>query len=92
MTIGGCISKHLMLLSIVLRHFNQPGYQVYSRLESLLVKAANKLDYEDLKFVSDFYGEDFSKQQLKLQLDILAANIPVITEGYDLAFLLSHNV
>ena len=27
--------------------FNQPGYQVYSRLESLLVKVANKPDYEE---------------------------------------------
>ena len=39
--------------------------------------------------MSGFYGEDFSKQQLKLQLDILAANIPVITEGYDLSSLFS---
>ena len=48
--------------------FDQPGYQIYSRLESLLVKAANKLDYEeDIDFVVKFYGEDLSKDQLKVQ-------------------------
>ena len=42
--------------------FDQPGYQIYSRLESLLVKAANKQDYEeDLDFVTKFYREDCAR-------------------------------
>ena len=38
-----------------------------------------------------FYGEDLSKDQLKVQLDILAANLPVMTERNDLPSLLSQS-
>ena len=79
-----------LTINCIENRFDQPGYQIYSRLESLLVKAANKLDYEeDIDFVVKFYGEDLSKDQLKVQLDILAANLPVMTERYDLPSLLS---
>ena len=38
--------------------------RVYSRLETLVVKAANKQAYEeDLKFVIKFYGEDLCQEQ-----------------------------
>ena len=43
---------------------------MYSRLESLLINAANKQDYEeDLDFVTKFYGIDLCKEQFKMQLD-----------------------
>ena len=55
------------------------------------MKAANKQDYrEDLDFVTNFYKEDFCKEQLKMQLDIMATNLPPETNGYDLPSLLKH--
>ena len=34
----------------------QPGYQVYCKLENLLLKAANKENFdEELQFVTEFY-------------------------------------
>ena len=79
-----------LTINCIENRFDQPGYQIYSRLESLLGKAANKLDYEeDIDFVIKFYGEDLSKDRLKVQLDILAANLPVMTDRYDFPSLLS---
>ena len=58
---------------------------VYGRLESLLTKAANKQDYEEeLDFVTKFYGKDLCKEQTRMQLNILATNLPPCTGGYDL--------
>ena len=38
------------------KRFDQPGYEVYSKLESLLVKAANSEGYEEeLKFIVVLY-------------------------------------
>ena len=53
-----------------------------------LVKAANKQDYEKLDFVTKFYGKDLCKEQVKVQLDILATNLSPRTGGYDLPSLL----
>ena len=51
----------------------QPGYYIYSRLESLFVNATNKLETEeDLDFVMKFYKEAAGKHQLEVQMDILA--------------------
>ena len=37
-------------------------YRTYIKLENLLVKAANKEDFEDeLKFVIDFYKDDLNR-------------------------------
>ena len=56
-----------LIINCIKNRFDQPGYQVYSRLESLLVNAANKLNYEeDLDFVMKFSGEDLNKEQLKV--------------------------
>lgn len=50
------------VVSSIKDRFQQPGYQVYCRLESLLLKAANKEDYqEDLEFVCHFYGSDLDQ-------------------------------
>lgn len=41
-------------------HFDQPGYKIYLQLEQLLYKAAKKeQNEEELKFVTDFYKDDF---------------------------------
>ena len=57
--------------------FDQPGYKLYSNLETLLVNAANNEKFdEEFKFVVDFYKDDFDADQLRMQLDILSANFP----------------
>ena len=73
------------------KRFDHPGYEVYSKLESLLVKAANSEGYEkELKFIVDFYKEDFNPEQLKLQLNILSCNLPPISSSHNLASILQH--
>ena len=53
------------------------------------MKAANKQDNEkEFDFVTKFYGEDLCKEQLKVQLDIRATNLPLETKQYDLHSLL----
>ena len=54
--------------------FDQPGYKVYSNSENVLVKAV-KENYDKLKFVVDFYKEDFNEDQLSMQLEVLSSNI-----------------
>ncbi len=47
------------IINCIKTSFEQPGYQVYSHLEALLLKNVNKEDYsEDIEFVSNFYCED----------------------------------
>ena len=49
--------------------FNQPGYNIYSNLESLLVSAANSQTFNDqFTEVVAFYGDDFDSSQLSAQL------------------------
>ena len=52
--------------------FDQPGYAIYSSLESLLLKAARKEDFStELDTAVQFYGEDFNPSLLKLHLEML---------------------
>ena len=56
--------------------FNQPGYQIYMKMENLLLKCVSGADYTDeLNEVTDFYGEDLNKELLELQLTILGSNL-----------------
>jgi len=50
--------------------FEQEGYQMYSKLEKLLIKKQD----EDLNEVFEFYGNDFEKDTLLAQLDSFHAN------------------
>ena len=43
---------------------------------------------EELDFVTEFYGKNLFKEQLKMQLDIMATNLPPRTDEYDLPSLL----
>ena len=55
--------------------FDQPGYIMHSKLESLVIKAVNQEDYSnELQSVIAFYEEDFSKPDLETQLEILKSN------------------
>ena len=65
--------------------FDQPGYQVYCKLENLLLKAANKENFdEELQFVTEFYGDDLNIDQLRLHLDIMSQNLPKFNGRYNL--------
>ena len=59
--------------------FEQPGYEVYKNLEQLITKAVtqNSFDYE-LKYVAEFYGDDVDKNNLAIQLNILATDYPQV--------------
>ena len=49
--------------------FDQSGYDIYSNLEELLLKAANGENYSrELDEVAEFYGNDFDKSELITQL------------------------
>ena len=52
--------------------FHQPGYQLYSHLEQLIVLAANGKEYaQHVEAVSKFYGNDLDSSLLRTQLDNL---------------------
>lgn len=54
--------------------FEQPGYQCYSKLEQLRIKACQGKDFkEELEFVSSFYKDDI-QDLLCTQLSTLAVN------------------
>jgi hypothetical protein len=61
-----------LVLNFVKKRFDQPGYAIYSSLESLLLKAARKENFSiELDTVVQFYGEDFNPSLLKLHLEML---------------------
>ncbi len=79
------------VVSSINDRFEQPGYQMYCRLESLLLKAANKEEYEDdLEFVRSFYGNDLDQTLLDSQLSIMTTSLPVVKSKYDLFDLLEY--
>lgn len=51
--------------------FDQPGYKMYTNLESLLVEAANRHDFDEyLEKVTAFYKDNFNRSLLSTQLQI----------------------
>ena len=58
----------LDLLTIGIRDcFQQLGYQIYSKLEELLVKSANKQDTNEvLEYICKFYGDNLHADVLKM--------------------------
>lgn len=74
-----------LLINNTKDHFQQRGYQTYSKLEDLLVNSVNKKDTaEKLGYIYKFYGDDLNADVLKMQLDIMATNLPKESSGYDL--------
>ena len=56
----------VVILNCIESRFDQLGYRSYSRLESLLLKAASKKNFtEDLNFVCDLYKDDLERNSLK---------------------------
>ena len=71
-------NEALQLISVAIKsRFDQPGYKVYCKLEELLVKAS-KMDCfeEELEFICNFYKGDLNLEQLRMQLNVMASNIP----------------
>ena len=59
--------------------FNQPGYDMYKHLESLLLKAAKQEDYStEIQEVLSFYGDDFQETDLNTQLEIFGTKVIVL--------------
>ena len=55
--------------------FDQPGYQIYKNVESLLLNAANGENFdEEFQKVGDFYKDDFNSGLLLTQLESLNAS------------------
>ncbi len=42
--------------------FEQPGYQIYSHMESLLLNAVTRLTMQKIEFVSKLYCENFDAE------------------------------
>ena len=52
-----------LVISSMKSRFDQPGYKTYSKLEDLLVKAANKEEIkEEIKFVTEFYKDGSNEE------------------------------
>ena len=69
-----------VICSTIEDKFRQPGYQLYSNLEQLLLKAVCKENYSsEFDFVTKFYGPDLNVHALEMQLQIFATNF--IREG-----------
>ena len=55
---------------------DQCSFHTLKQLENLLLKAARKEDYsEELKYVVDFYHDDFNESSLSLHLELLSTAI-----------------
>ena len=82
-----CLNSSLLLLSLT---FNSLATKS-SKLEAILVKAANKENYEvDLEFICGLYKEDIRKEQLKMQLNVIASNLPNKQNAHDLHSVLHY--
>ena len=69
-----------VICSTIEDRFRQPGYQLYSNLEQLLLKTVCKENYSSkFDFVTKFYGPDLNVHALEMQLQIFATNF--IMEG-----------
>lgn len=63
--------------------FEQKDYQMYANCESILLKAANGVDPDDIKelnMVTDFYGDDLDKQILSTQLVLFSLLVGATVE------------
>lgn len=60
-----------LIISCRVDRFDQPGYQIYCKVQNLILKAARQQDYQaELDFVIDYYDDDFDASLLKTHLEI----------------------
>lgn len=66
-----------LIINCIKSRFEQPGYNTYKHLQELLFKAIKEQDFEpELQYVSQFYGDDVHKANLKCQLQTFALDYP----------------
>ena len=66
-----------LIISCIKDRFDQIGYKSYQNLQDLLLKAVKKEPFEEeFSFVTKFYGTDIDPSQLRVHLQVLAANFP----------------
>ena len=60
------------IISAIKDRFDQPGYQIFSDVEQLLLKAISKENYGDeLRRISERYSGDFDSLVISPELDLL---------------------
>ena len=75
-----------LLVLCIKERFDQPGYKVYSKLETLLLNAASGQEFDALlDDVIELYGDDFDQSLLKSQLQILKSHFSTNTEPIHLS-------
>ena len=74
--IGRCITKLWILWHRALKRVDQEDCKIHSAcIESLLLKTVTDEDFTDeLATVVQFYGSGFSRESLRIHLDILRTN------------------
>ena len=64
-----------LVTSCIKTRFDQEDYKIHSACESLLLKTVTGEDFTDeLATVVQFYGSGFSRESLRIHLDILRTN------------------
>ena len=64
-----------LVVNCIGARFDQPGYQTYKNVESLLLNAANGESFDgEFQKVTDFYKDDFNSGLLRTQLESLNAS------------------
>ena len=64
-----------VICSTIEDRFRQPGYQLWSNLEQLLLKTIRKENYSsEFDFVTNLYESDLNVHALEMQLQIFATN------------------
>ena len=62
-----------LITSCIDDRFNQPGYKIYEKVETLLLNAAtSKLYQDELQHVLTFYGDDFDALLLPTHLEVFS--------------------
>lgn len=62
-----------LIVAFIEKRFDQPGMKTLGNLENLILKAARKESYEEeLKYIIEFYKDDFTEESLSSQLQTLA--------------------
>ena len=60
-------------MATISNRFNQADYDIYARLEQVILLAATNRDYtNEVEGVVDFYGDDFNKSELETQLEVFS--------------------
>lgn len=66
-----------LIINCIKSRFEQPGYNTFKNLHELLFKTVKGEDFEpELQYVSQFYGDDVNKANLKCQLQTFALDYP----------------